>query len=190
MASAAVEQLMTVDDLLALPENGMDRDLFEGLLRERPMTRRNRRHARTTFNAGHLLGLWRNGLKTPRGELLVGDAAFCLERNPDTTVGIDIAYISADLASQAADDTFLINGAPILAAEILSPSDTHEDLVEKIELFLRTGVQVVWIIDPDLRTVTVYRPGTGPVLFNALQELSGDPELPGFRMPVAALFAP
>ena len=37
---------------------------------------------------------------TPRGEILVGDAAFRLRRNPDTTVGIDLAYVSAEMAAQ------------------------------------------------------------------------------------------
>jgi hypothetical protein len=36
--------------------------------------------------------------------------------------------------------------------------------------------------------VTVYRPGTEPELFNVRQELSGEPHLPGFRVPVARLF--
>ncbi len=60
--------------------------------------------------------------------------------------------------------------------------------VEKIELYLETGVAVVWIVDPDLRNVTVYRPGQQEVLFAAAQELIGDPELPGFRVKVAHLF--
>jgi Uma2 family endonuclease len=47
---------------------------------------------------------------------------------------------------------------------------------------------VVWIVDPDLRTVTVHRPQTPPVLFNTLQELTCEPELPGFKVPVAHLF--
>ena len=86
------------------------------------------------------------------------------------------------------DATFLIDGPPVLAAEILSPSDEHKDIVEKIELYLETGVAVVWIVDPDLRNVTVYRPGQQEILFAAGQELVGDPELPGFRVKVAELF--
>jgi Uma2 family endonuclease len=186
--STTAAPLMTAEDLRALPDNGMDRDLVDGQLRERPMTRRNRRHARTTFNVGQLLGEWRNRLPPPRGEILVGDAAFCLRRNPDTTVGIDVAYITPELAAQSADDAFLIFGAPLLAVEILSPSDTHEDIVGKIELFLESGVAVVWIVDPDLRTVTLHRPGAQPTLFNATQELTGIAELPGLSLPVSRLF--
>ena len=71
---------------------------------------------------------------------------------------------------------------------ILSPSDKHEEIVEKIELYLTTGVAMVWVVDPDLRTVAVHRPDTAPVLFNVLQELTAEPHLPGFRVPVAEFF--
>lgn len=125
----------------------------------------------------------------PRGEVLGGDAGFRLRRNPDTTAGIDVAYISAELATRSPADTWLIDGAPILAVEILSRSDTHEAVVEKVELYLDTGVRVVWIIDPDLRTLVAYRPDAKPALFNSDQELSGDPDLPGFRMKIADIFS-
>jgi Uma2 family endonuclease len=180
---------MTVEELLALPDDGMERDLIQGQLRERPMTRRSRRHARTTTSVAHVLYVWKNQLPAPRGEILTGDAAFCLKQTPSTTVGIDVAYVSADLASRAPDRAFLIEGAPVLAVEILSPTDKHEDVFEKIELLLDSGTALVWIVDPDLRTVTVHRSGAEPVLFSASQELVGDPELTGFRVKVADLFA-
>lgn len=186
--STAAEPLMTAEEMLALPDNGMDRDLIEGQLRERPMTRRNRRHASVTAKVARRLDEWLDANPDPRGEILAGEAGFRLRRAPDTTVGIDVAYISAELAQRTPRDVFLIDGAPVLVVEILSPSDTHEELVDKIELYLETGVQVVWIVDPDLRTVTVYRPDAKPVLYNESQELSGDPDLPGLRMKIAELF--
>jgi Uma2 family endonuclease len=48
---------------------------------------------------------------------------------------------------------------------------------------------VVWVVDPHDRTVLVYRPQAEPELFNVRQELSGDPELPGFRVAVSEIFA-
>ncbi len=75
-----------------------------------------------------------------------------------------------------------------MSANVPPSTMTGEDLVEKIELYLETGVAVVWIVDPDLRNVMVFRPGKQEILYAAAQELSGDPELPGFRVKVAALF--
>lgn len=186
--STAAAPLMTAEEMLALPDNGMDRDLIEGQLRERPITRRGRPNSEATIACGALLRNWLLLQPIPRGSVLGGEAGFRLRRNPDTTVGIDVAYISADLAQRVPRDVFLIDGAPVLAVEILSPSDTHEDLVENIELYLENGVRVVWIIDPDLKTVTVHRPDAKPVLYNDSQELSGDRDLPGFQLKVADLF--
>ena len=77
---------------------------------------------------------------------------------------------------------------PLLAVEVLSPSDMHEDVIEKIARYLEAGV-IVWEVDPDLRTIRVHRPGREPEMFNASQELSGEPYLQGFRVAVAKLFA-
>lgn len=152
------------------------------------MTRRNRRHTRTSTLLAHVLQDWLRRQPLPRGEILTGDAAFRLARNPDTLVGIDLAYISAEQAARIPDAVSFIDGAPVLAIEILSPSDKHEEVVEKIELYLSTGVALVWVVDPDLRTVAVHRPETAPVLFNVLQDLTAEPHLPGFRVPVSELF--
>ncbi len=75
----------------------------------------------------------------------------------------------------------------MLAVEVLSPSDTHGALVEKINAYLEAGV-VVWVVDPDFRTVRIHRPFEEPVMLNVSQELSADPYLPGFREPVAKVF--
>ena len=53
---------------------------------------------------------------------------------------------------------------------------------------LRAGVRLVWLVDPHYRTVLVYRPDQEPELFNVRQELTAEPHLPGFRVPVAQIF--
>jgi Uma2 family endonuclease len=186
--SIASPPLMTTEQLLALPEDGMDRDLVRGELRERPMTRRGRKHTRTTTRIAAMLEEWLGTQPEPRGEVLAGEAGFRLRRNPDTTVGIDVAYISAETAQANPADAFLIEGAPVLAVEILSPTDKQEEILEKVREYLDAGVALVWIAEPVFRTVTVYRPGVEPMLFNAEQELRADPHLPGFRAAVSELF--
>ena len=102
-------------------------------------------------------------------------------------VGPDVAYASAELVSATGRVPTYYDGPPVLAVEVVSPSDKHEDIVEKIGLYLAAGV-VVWMIDPDLQTVQVCRPGHLPEMFNASHELAADPYLPGFRVAVAAVF--
>jgi Uma2 family endonuclease len=108
--------------------------------------------------------------------------------DPDTTVGVDVIYVAADVMARQTDDTTVIDGIPVLAVEILSPGNTIEEIDEKITAYLGAGVALVWVIDPRRRTVLVYRPGAEPELVNVRQELAAEPHLPGFRMPAARLF--
>ncbi len=179
---------MTTAELLALPENGTERWLIDGQLREKPMTVRNRFHSLAMARMSYVLNAWLDQQPPPRGVVLCGDAGCRLRRNPDTTVGIDVVYVGPELAQQEPDDTTLIEGAPILAVEILSPSDTVEEIDEKVDKYLQASVKLVWIIDPHDQTLTVYQPGLPPHLVNVTQELSGEPHLPGFRVPLARIF--
>jgi Uma2 family endonuclease len=190
MTLATTEQprLMTVEELLALPDDGVERDLIFGKLMERPMTRRNRRHSRSNAKFASVLDVWLLTQPEPRGEVLSGEAGFILAHNPDLTVGIDVAYISAETARANPDSAWLVDGIPVLAVEILSPSDTQENISDKIAMYLKVGVPLVWVADPVFKTVIVYQPGAEPVLFNASQYLDGGPRLPGFRVLVADLF--
>jgi Uma2 family endonuclease len=189
MTIATAAPLMTTEELLALPDDGVDRELIRGHLVERPVTRRSRPHSRTEARIAMILGQWLEGQPEPKGEVLSGEAGVRLRRNPDSTVGVDVAYISAATAQETPDNAFLIEGPPVLAVEILSPSDTQEEILEKVREYLDTGVKLVWLVEPKFRTVVVYRPDSEPVLYNVQQELPGDPHLPGLRVKVAEIFA-
>lgn len=179
---------MTTEELLSLPDDGMERELIRGELREKPMTKRNRWHARTEAKLSYLLNAWLTGQSEPRGAVYSGEVGCILRRDPDTTVGIDVAYVSAEMAAREEDGTTLLDGPPLLAVEILSPSDKQEDINEKVDEYLASGVELVWVVDPHFRTVTVHRRGAEPELFNVLQQLSGEPHLPGLNVPVSSIF--
>jgi Uma2 family endonuclease len=185
---ATVTAPMTTEEMLALPENGTERWLIDGELKERPMTVRNRFHSRVLISVGTELELWRRQQPTPRGQVLGGEAGVRLARDPDTTVGIDVVYVSPEVTVRQTDETTLIEGVPTLAVEILSPKDTIEEIEDKLTTYHRARVPLVWIINPYRHTVTVHRATAEPVLFNAEQELTAEPELPGFRVPVARFF--
>ncbi len=185
---ATVAAPMTAEELLALPDDGMERWLIAGELRERPMTVRNRFHSRTMICVGTELELWRRQQPPPRGQVLGGEAGVRLSRDPETMVGVDVVYVSADVIVRQTQETTLIDGVPTLAVEILSPKDTIEEIHEKVMVYQSAGVPLVWVLNPYSRMVTVHRPDAEPESFNIHQELSGEPHLPGFRIPVIRLF--
>ena len=185
---ATVVTPMTTEELLALPEDGVRRWLIDGELRESPVTVRNRFHSRAMTCVGTELELWLRQQPPPRGQILSGEAGVRILHDPDTTVGIDVGYISHDVIAEQTDESTLVIGVPVLVVEILSPSGTHEELIEKLGVYRRAKVPVVWILDPYLQTVTVHRAKSKPRMFNADDVLSGEPHLPGFSVPVARLF--
>ncbi len=187
MSTATHPQLLTLEELDALP-GGNDRDLIRGEIRKRDMTRRNRLHSRIESDLVLHLGIWVRTQLAPRGQIVSGEAGFRLQRDPETGVGIDIAYISAELAVHEPSSPYF-EGVPILAVEILSPSDTQEEIDEKIELYLACGVQVVWIVNPRLETITVFRADAAPSLYSGSQVLDSDPHLPQFRLMLSDIFS-
>ena len=105
------------------------------------------------------------------------------------TVGIDVAYANAGVvAVQDDDETTLLAGIPTLTVEILSPNDYQEQIHEKTREYLRAGVSVVWVVDPDDQTVKVYRSGQPAESFNITHRLPEHPAMPGFAPTVAELF--
>jgi Uma2 family endonuclease len=79
--------------------------------------------------------------------------------------------------------------APDLAVEVLSRSNTPGEMARKRREYFSAGVRLVWLVDPDARTVAVY---TGPEQFTILREdqtLDGGDVLPGFTLPLPELFA-
>jgi Uma2 family endonuclease len=186
---AVTDRRMTLEEMLCLPVADVERDLIDGRLVERAMTKRSRWHARAEVRIGYLLEDWLETLPEPRGEIVGGEAGFRIRRNPDTSVGIDVAYVSSEAIAATPEKSPYFEGPPILAVEILPQSNLHGEMVEKIRAYLEAGVPLVWLVDPDFRTVIVYRPDGPPEMFNVLQELSGGPHLPGFRTSVARIFS-
>lgn len=191
MSIAEMPRKMTAEEFLALPDDGVERWLIRGELRENresDMNRRNPDHSGTMLNVAGIIREWMRKQSHPRGKAYAGDVSFKLRADSKTLVGIDVAYISAELTAKTPKGRKVVDGMPILAVEILSPSDVHEDITEKIQEYLDVGVALVWLVNPDFETVTIYRPDAEPVSFNKQQDLTGDPHLPGFRVRVAELF--
>lgn len=183
------ERLMTVDEFFALPDDdGVDRMLLRGRVWEKPMTKRNRWHSSTTTNIGAILRQWVLTQQKPRGCVYSGEAGFKLRGTPGSAVGIDVAYASHEVVSRCDVNTTMIDGPPVLAVEILSPSDKQDEVIAKVREYLDVGVALVWIVEPVFQTVTVYRPNERPKMFSGSDVLSGHDQMPGFQTTVNQIF--
>ena len=182
------DKLMTAEEFLALPDDPtVERTLIQGRVIEVPMTRRSYPHSSTEARLTHLLSTWRD-LKPRKWIVASGEAGSYLRRKPDSIVGTDVAVFQAEAVPQARDKTTLFTRPPVLAVEILSPSDTQEIVQDKVDDYLAAGVPLVWIVDPHFRTVVVHRPDRPPEMFSGDEELCGDPHLPGLKVTVKDAF--
>lgn len=183
-----IRRKMSLAEFHAMPDDPeWDRFLIRGELWELPMTKRNRWHSGIEARISQFLLNWRDRLPLKPFAVFSGEVG-CDLPDQESGVGIDVAVFSAEtIAAQKAKEVYIV-GAPILAVEILSPSDTQELVTKKLRTYLDAGVKFVWIVDPVIETITVHQPGNEPVMLRKSDELSGDPHLPGLRFPVAAVF--
>ena len=177
---------MTVEEFLTLPDDGIDRDIIDGIVREYGMTTRSREHGLIQGLIWTQLNNWLSTRPEPRGEVVGGESGFQLK--PGTIVGIDVAYASPELCARSPIEARFYEGPPALAVEVLSPSDTLKRVDAKVDTYLAAGVAHVWIVHPKSRSVMVYRPETNARTFHVDETIDAEPDLPGFRAQVAQFF--
>ena len=181
--------LMTAEEFLSLPEGGKrDQFLIRGKLWEKPMTYRNPFHSELMIRLGYLLTTWLSAARPRSFKIVGGEAGFRLRVEPSTIVGIDVAVVSKDVGHFKQGKRVVFDGAPILAIEILSPSDRVSEVEAKVDEYLSVGVKQVWIVSPHFQTVEVHRSDMPPALFTGPAELTVEPDLPGLKFSVADIF--
>jgi len=171
-------------DWVELPENRNKWfELVRGEVIELPPPRKI--HGAVCANVVRILG---NYTFTRRKGYVTGnDSGVILEHDPDTVRGPDAALYED--ASKFADlHPKYGEVPPRLAVEVLSPDDKAKHVTRKITDYLSNGVDLVWLIDPEDRTVTVYRRERGQYLLKVDEELTGDDVLPDFRCKIADFF--
>ena len=77
---------------------------------------------------------------------------------------------------------------PDLAIEVVSPTDTQSRVSEKVQAYLDAGTSMVWVLEPVLKTVTVYRPNDDYKLLTRRDTLTGEDVIEGFSCEVAKFF--
>lgn len=176
-------KVWTDEELMALPADGCKRELLHGEIVMSPAGSEHgiiavalcaelRAHARR-----HKLGAVfdsSTGFRLTRDDVLSPDAAF---------VG------QARLAALSRAPRGFFPGAPDLVVEVLSPSDTHGYIQEKMARYFAAGARLAWAVNPAARNALVYRAPEPARLLLPADSLDGEDVLPGFRLPLAELFA-
>lgn len=177
-------KLITADELLMLYSKGVRGELIRGELCETMPTVG--RHGEAVMKLGIFLG---NFIMPRRlGRLAGSDSGVLLERDPDTVREPDIAYISAERLPLDVEVTGYYEVVPDLIVEVVSQSDSAREVMDKALMWLSFGARMVWAVNPQSRSVDVYRPGERTITLAEGDTLDGLDVLPGFTCPVGELF--
>lgn len=122
--------------------------------------------------------------RNPIGVLSGENGGYLVSHNPDRMRFPDVGFLFNEHLNTGKRFERFVPSAPDFAIEVISPSDRRTEQEEKIEDYLAAGTQLVWLVDPDDETVTVFRPSRTPVVLRRGAAITGEDILPGFTIPV------
>jgi len=174
----------TEKDMLAV-EAQEDRlcELVDGVLVEKAMG------WRESLLASVLITILSNFVRPRNLGLVTGEAG--MVRLASGLVRIpDVAFVSWDrLPNRRVPSDPIPALAPDLAVEVLSAGNTPGEMARKRQEYFAAGVRLVWLVDPEARTVEVYTDRDQSTVRHEVDTLEGGAVLPGFALPLCELFA-
>jgi Uma2 family endonuclease len=186
MITIATEKRYTPQDLLTMPD-GDRYELVDGRLLEHKMS------FCSSYVAGVILRLLQSFCHEHRlGWVLPEGASYqCFTAFPGRVRKADVSFIRLQRCSLAQATT---EGhcpiAPDLAVKVMSPNDIAYEIDDKVREFLDAGVSLVWVVNPEQRTIEVHRAGGPGTILRENDELSGEEVIPGFRRRVGDFMQP
>jgi Uma2 family endonuclease len=119
-----------------------------------------------------------------------GTSYQCFPEDPEGVRKPDVSMIARGRLTNETPPIGHCRIAPDLAVEVVSPHDLYYEVDEKVELYLRARVKLVWVVNPRRRTLRVHRL-EGPITdLNESDAVSGEDVLPGFTCRVSEFFPP
>jgi Uma2 family endonuclease len=173
---------ITLEEFERLPDDGNKHELSDGELIVTPPAK-----FLHTLVAAAILDVLHAYLRQHRFAGAFAEAGYVLSQNPLLIRQPDISILSNQRISAAPKDGW-VERSPELAVEIVSPSDSAQDLEIKVEQYLRYGAQQVWVFFPKQKQVHIHQSGAARIVLNESETLTGGDLLPGFSVKVADLF--
>ena len=182
--ATAKNKLLTAEHLLRLNSQGVKGELIDGVLHE--TVPEGKRHARIAARV--ITGL--NNFVIPRRVGQVGgtDGGVLIHRDPDTVREPDVYFVSTERLHPDDQSDGYLEVVPELVVEIVSPSDSDQDVRDKTAMWLGHGVSVVLEVRPETGAIAVHRPGVSAVTLTGEDVLEVDDVLPGFNLPLSEIF--
>lgn len=179
----AIAKTWTEEELLALPKDNGKCELVDGeLIRMAPS---GYEHSDVCIELGVRLRPFAR--KHKLGRVLEGQAGFWMKSG--NLRAPDLSFVSKDRERKLERlPTGFFNGAPDLAVEVLSPSDRMTDVMKKIIDYFESGAKLVWVIDPEAKTVSIYGSPTDVKVLGQTDVLTGEDVVPGFAIRIRELF--
>lgn len=177
-------QLMTADELLKLPRGRFRYRLVKGELVT--MSPAGSEHGVVIMNLAVPLAQYVKANKL--GIVFGAETGFIIEKNPDTVLAPDVAFISREHIPESGIPKKYWPGAPDLAVEVLSPGDTAREVEKKVNQWLAAGARLVWTINPGRRSATIHRALGDAFTLSEKDELDGEDVVPGFRCRLSEIF--
>jgi Uma2 family endonuclease len=186
-AVAPEQQLMTAEEFFEFCQRPENRDRHLELERGRivEMPPPGERHGVVCAIAAWLLLNF--AFQRGKGVVCSNDTGLILEREPDTVYGPDVLFFDKACRYDELNIRYQ-EAAPQLVIEVLSPNARHSKVVRRVGRFLAKGVVLVWVLDPEDQTLTVYRDGRRPIVLDNDTEVTGEDVLPDLRLKVADFF--
>ena len=184
--TTTAQKLFTADDLLQLDSEGFHGELIRGVLHETMPP--GERHGVITADLTIVLGAFVKQHQI--GRVTAGDVGVWIERDPDTVRGPDIAFFSTERMGAGPLRPGYSVAIPDLVVEIVSPSDKRREVYDKARMWLSHGVRLVWVVDPEARSVEVHQPQQPVKVIDESSQLDGADVLPGFTCPLSDIFPP
>ena len=185
MAIATLEKpaVHTAEDLERLSAQGYHYEMIKGELRE--MAPPGGWHGSSTSRISAFVSIFI--IDEDLGGTFAAETGFLVERNPDTVLAPDFAFVAKDRLPKP----LLKSYVPVIRDIVLetrSPNDTKKEVADKVALWLELGVWLVWELNPQTRILAVHQNNQMPRFLAEGDTLDGSDVLPGLSVPIARLF--
>lgn len=191
VAEKEIKKRITFEDYLLLPEINQRYEIIDGEMIMSPAP--TSEHQWFIKNLIEILGPFVKRKKL--GVILPAPVDVLVRKSPLKTRQPDLLFLSAERSGAKGRAELrkmpVIEIAPDLVVEVLSPSDTRRVLQNKLQDYIKIGVRECWLISPEAETVEVLRltseGATRIHLFGAGDTLRSE-VLPGFKVKVNEIF--